>query len=206
MKGSIFTRIERAIGVVPEVRSGLPDYAALIAECEARGGTRADRIAVFREGVVEVAAGHYRASVGREVELLEFSDGAFDFLFDYTLERTVLAHGLSRTTAPGTRDGSYHKGYPGRAGFEKGHAMAHAMGGREGGPNYFPQRAALNRRLSPKGHLWRDIETWLAANAGVYAFVRMSYPPGDPGDEPAWVEYGIFDGDRQFRSVDFSND
>ncbi len=205
MSETIFQRIDTAVGTVPGVTAGLPDYAALLANIERRRSARASRLASFKEGVIDIVAACYRGSVEREIELLEFSDGAFAFLFDSTLERTVLVHGLSRSTPPNSRDSSYHRGYPARPGYEKGHAMAHAQGGREGGPNYFPQRAALNRRLSARGQLWRDIETWLAGNAGVFAFVRMIYRRGDIGDVPAQLEYGIMNGARQFRAVVFSN-
>jgi hypothetical protein len=93
----------------------------------------------LRQLVVDVAAKLYRDQASPPVELLEFSDGAFDVLFDAAHELTILMHGLSRSTLPNSRDRNYHRGFPGRAGFDKGHAMSHAQGGREGGPNYFLQ-------------------------------------------------------------------
>lgn len=202
---SIFQRIDQALGSVAGVESGLPDYANMLARLGRSRLKPGERLAALRAGVVDIAAEHYLATLGRRVELFEFNDGAFDYLFDATLERSVLAHGLSRSTPPNSRDAAYHKGYPRREGYEKGHAMAHAQGGREGGPNYFPQRAALNRRLSGRGQLWRDIETWLAANPGAYAFVRMIYAPGANTDVPMKLEYGLLNHARQFRAVIFSN-
>jgi hypothetical protein len=65
--------------------------------------------------------------------------------------------------------------------------MSHAQGGREGGPNYFLQAPRVNRRLSPLGMLWRDIESYLAANPGlvcsvscaslIHAGPRLTCPP-----------------------------
>jgi hypothetical protein len=117
----------------------------------------------------------YSRDARAAVELVEFTDGAFDVLFDLVAERTVLVHGLSRYTSPNSRDVSYHRGFPSVAGYEKGHAMSHSQGGLEGGPNYFAQVPWVNRRLSPVGRLWRDIEDYLARNPGVFSVVRFIY-------------------------------
>ena len=111
---------------------------------------------LLRQVVVDVAAELYRDQAAPPVELLEFSDGAFDVLFDAAHELTILIHGLSQSALPNSRDRNYHRGFPSRPGFGKGHAMSHAQGGCEGGPNYFPQAPRVNRRLSPLGALWLD--------------------------------------------------
>jgi hypothetical protein len=82
--------------------------------------------------------------------------------------------------------------------------MSHAQGGREGGPNYFPQAPRVNRRLSSLGALWRDIESYLAANPGLFCFVRLAYPRGTSTDVPAEVEYGIM-AEGQLRTAIFPN-
>jgi len=82
--------------------------------------------------------------------------------------------------------------------------MSHALGGREGGPNYFLQAPRVNRRLSPTGALWRDIESYLAANPGLLCFVRLAYPRGTSTDVSAEVEYGVR-AEGQFRTVIFPN-
>ena len=121
----------------------------------------------------------------------------------------LLTHSSYTTTGdttPGTRDSSYHRGYPGMPpGFDKGHAMSHAQGGLDGGANYFPQARALNQGRSDAGRLWRAIETYLAANAGLFAFVRLIYASGDFGSMPVEVEYGLLDDLSRFRSVIFAN-
>ena len=53
---------------------------------------------------MDVAADLYTRESAQPVELLEFSDGAFDVLFDAVYERTVLMHGISKTTPPRSRD------------------------------------------------------------------------------------------------------
>jgi hypothetical protein len=194
-------RIDRALAELAEIRSGVEPYRRRLLEVDASDPPTTD---LLREAVVDVAADLYRAEVDPPTELLEFSDGAFDVLFDAAHELTVLMHGLSRSTLPNTRDDSYHRGFPARAGFDKGHAMAHAQGGREGGPNYFPQAPRVNQRLSPLGGLWRDIESYLAANPGLYCFVRLVYPAGVSTDVPVEVEYGVA-AEGQFRVVVFPN-
>jgi hypothetical protein len=68
----------------------------------------------LRQAVVDVAATLYRDQASPPVELLEFSDGAFDVLFDAAHELTILMHGLSQSTLPNSRDRNYHGGFPGR--------------------------------------------------------------------------------------------
>ncbi len=205
MSASIIDRIDRDLATLPQIRSGMSAYVAALNEFERAHRTRAAKRAL-REAVIDIAAATYRAGVGRPVDLLEFNDGRFDCLFDHTLERTVMMHGHTIATAANSRDDAYHRGYPGgRVGMDKGHAMAHAQGGLEGGPNYFPQARALNQGRSLPGKLWRAIETHLASAPGTFAFVRLIYAPGDAGDTPAEVEYGLLNNIYQFRSVIFRN-
>lgn len=195
---SILDRIDGALVSVPGLQSGTGVYQPYVPAADDQAALEA-----FRDLVVDLAAERYR-SIAPDAELVEFHDGAFDMLFDLTGERTILAHGLSKATAPASRDGNYHRGYPARAGYDKGHAMAHAQGGREGGPNYFPQAPGVNRRLTPAGHLWRDIETYLAAHPGLFCFVRLLYPPDPLTDVPGQMEYGILC-PLGFRAVIFTN-
>jgi hypothetical protein len=62
----------------------------------------------------------------------------------------------------------------------------------------------VNRRLSPLGMLWRDIESYLAANPGLFCFVRLAYPHATPTDVATEAEYGIM-AEGQFRAVIFPN-
>jgi hypothetical protein len=201
--GSLADRIDRSIAL-GIVRPGLPAYALAFEAYERSQRTSGD-FHQLEQTVVEIAAEDYRRGVGRGVELLEFGDGANRCLFDATLDRTVMMWGLSRQVAENSRDDAYHRGYPRREGYEKGHALSHAQGGLEGGPNYFPQRGAVNRSISDRGKLWRAIETYLAANAGLFAFVRLVYPGGGAGDVPAEMEYGLIDATGRFRVARFGN-
>jgi hypothetical protein len=199
---SLIARIDQAFADLPGIRPGMEPYLRRLAERGWPGGE--PPLESLRQVVVDVAAKLYRDQASPPVELLEFSDGAFDVLFDAAHELTILMHGLSQSTLPNSRDRNYHRGFPGRAGFDKGHAISHAQGGREGGPNYFLQAPRVNRRLSPLGALWRDIESYLAANPGLFCFVRLAYPREISTDVPAEVEYGIM-AERQLRTVIFPN-
>lgn len=205
MSDSIIRRIDTDLASVSGVRCGMSAYANALNKFNVGHRTRGAKARMI-EDIVDLACATYRRGVAQKVELLTFSDGAFQCVFDYTLSRTVMMYGKSKATAPGTRDSSYHRGYPGMPpGFDKGHAMSHAQGGVDGGPNYFPQARALNQGRSDAGRLWRAIETYLAANAGLFAFVRLIYLAKDPGFMPTEVEYGLLDDLSQFRSVIFAN-
>lgn len=52
--------------------------------------------------------------------------------------------------------------------------------------------------------LWRDIESYLAANPGLFCFVRLAYPRQTSTDVPDEVEYGVM-AERQFCTVIFPN-
>jgi hypothetical protein len=207
MSHSVIDRIDQELSSSTVLRSGMSAYAAILRSYERLA--KRDRAAADRqleEAIVDLAARLYRQSSSRNSELLMFSDGANDCLFDATNERTVPMYGRSKTTPPNSRDTPYHQGYP-RAGdgYDKGHALSHAQGGLEGGPNYFKQKRSVNQRRSGAGNLWRDIETYLAANAGVFAFVRLIYRPGETSEMPFEAEYGILNGPGQFRVVIFPN-
>ena len=207
MSNSVLDRIDQELSTSTVVRSGMSAYASILKRYQRLA--KRDRAAADRqleEAIVDLAARLYRQSSSQNTELLMFSDGANDCLFDATNERTVLMYGRSKTTPPNSRDTPYHQGYP-RAGdgYDKGHALSHAQGGLEGGPNYFKQKRSVNQRRSGAGNLWRDIETYLAANAGVFAFVRLIYRHGETGEMPFEAEYGILNGPGQFRVVIFPN-
>ncbi len=171
-------------------------YATILDQYE--GLAKRDRAAADRQleqAVVDLAARLHWQSSGPDTELLMFSDGANDCLFDATNKRTVLMYGRSKTTPANSRETPYHQGYS-RAGdgYEKGHAISHAQGGLEGGPNYFKQKRTVNQRRSAAGNLWRDIETYLATNAGVFAFCTSHLQTG--GNRRNAIRGGVRDSQR----------
>ena len=139
--------IDRELGRNPELRSGVSAYSELL-----RTYQKSRDKQQLSLGILDQAAREYRKGGVPQAELVTFSDGAVDFLFDLTCERTVLVWGVSRTVAANSRDDAYHAGFP-RAGkgLDKGHAWSHAQGGREGGPNYFRQARRLNQARSNNG-------------------------------------------------------
>src|SRR5439155_20275527 len=111
---SLIARIDQAFADLPEIRPGMEPYLRRLAERGWSGGVPPQ--GSLRQVVVDVAAELYRVQAAPSVELLEFSDGAFDVLFDAAHELTILMHGLSQSTLPNSRDRNYHRGFPGRAG------------------------------------------------------------------------------------------
>ena len=193
--------IDREFDRNPELRTGAAAYAGMLQHFQRTGDAKG-----LLDGILEHAARQYRKVVEGYPELVVFDDGAANFLFDLSADRTVLVWGVSRSVASNSRDDSYHAGYP-RAGdgLDKGHAWSHAQGGREGGPNYFRQARRLNQARSDNGRLWRAIETHLAASARLSAFIRLIYAKGNTTDRPDHVEYGVMPASGQFRAVVFPN-
>jgi hypothetical protein len=109
---SLIARIDQAFVDLPEIRPGTDPYIRALAERGWSGGMPPQES--VRQVVVDVAAELYRDQAVPPVELLEFSDGAFDVLFDAAHELTILMHGLSQSTLPNSRDRNYHRGFPGR--------------------------------------------------------------------------------------------
>lgn len=202
MTDNIIGKIDRALAKVKGIKPGSHYYAEVVSQyLQAHGGDQA--FAVLCDAIVDFAAAQYLDTAPPLTELLTFSDRNIEFLVDAAQGRTILVFGRSQQVAANSRDSRYHAGYARREGFDKGHAFAHAQGGFEGGPNYFFQKPQVNRRLSKLGHLWRDIETHIAANPGTFAFVRLIYR--GTHDVPREVEYGLIASNGQFRSVLFPN-
>lgn len=193
--------IDREFGRNPELRDGMSAYASMYAEWRTSGDG-----GQFLNRLLDYAAAKYREAGQPRAQLCTFSDGSANFLYDHNVDRVALVWGISVAVAPNTRDNAYHAGFP-AAGpdTDKGHAWSHAQGGREGGPNYFRQARRLNQARSANGKLWRAIESHLAANAGLSAFIRLIYANGSDSDRPNEVEYGILSGNGQFRAVIFPN-
>ena len=133
--------------------------------------------------------------------VMQFQDQGNTFLYDLASEyypdnddRLVAAHGLSRK--PGTkRDKSRMQGFlgglidiPGKGQFNKGHALAHGMGGGMNA-NLFPQKPALNLGRSEEGRLYRNMERYAAKYPGTLVFSRLIYH--DESWVPCALEYGV---------------
>ncbi|WBH16705.1 hypothetical protein [Sphingomonas radiodurans] len=198
---SIQSLIDREIGCNPELKNGASAYVSIIAEFAASKDS-----ALFLERLLDQAGSTYRAAGQSGAQLYTFSDRGVSFLFDMVRQRAVLIWATSRLVPANSRDNNYHAGYP-SAGTnrDKGHAISHAQGGFEGGPNYFPQARRLNQSRSANGKLWRAIERHFSANPGESAFVRLIYASGNDGDVPDEVEYLLLPMTGQYRAVIFPN-
>lgn len=139
--------------------------------------------------------------------IVSFPDQGFTYLFDQASascsdvdDRIVAAHGLSSATRH-QRDSSRMQSFlggrieiPGKGTFDKGHVLAHAMGGGLD-QNLFPQRPELNRGRSAAGRIYRRMERHAATHAGTFVFSRLIY--GDGSWVPSLLEYGVLmDGGR----------
>lgn len=133
--------------------------------------------------------------------IIKFDDHGFTFLYDQTSatgasvdDRLVVAHGLSSSNNH-DRDKSRIRGFvgggieiPSKGTFDKGHALAHAMGGGLDA-NLFPQRPELNRGRSGAGRIYRRMEKYAALHAGSFVFSRLIY--NNTSWVPSSLEYGV---------------
>ena len=74
------------------------------------------------------------------------------------------------------------------SGRDKGHFIAHAIGGGLD-MNVFSQARDLNRGLSEQGRLYRLMERYCYENAGKFCFSRPVYD--DASSVPRWLEFGL---------------
>lgn len=161
----------------------------------------------FAEGLTELWISAYHRTTEDEPEIVEFSDGAYRYLFDLTLERVVAAWGPSRD-ADAPRDTTRQAGFlPGftrhHPGKDRGHFMSHAQGGLMD-VNFFPQKREVNRGWSSAGKLYRRMEKYCAETPETFCFSRPIYGPGNRTWDPDRLEYGLLLGGR-LRAVVFPN-
>jgi hypothetical protein len=160
----------------------------------------------------------YRKMIQHEAYILDVPDRGFNFLFDLTLanhdkndptrpdDRVVAAYGFSK--APESkRDASRIRGFGAIGGLargpmDKGHLMAHSMGGSLD-INVFPQRPEVNRGRSDRGKIYRKMEKYAAAHPGTFVFSRPIY--GDDTWVPHALEYGLLLPEPRFWVERFPN-
>ncbi len=147
--------------------------------------------------------------------VLKFQDQGFTFLYDQSSangsdveDRLVAAYGWSIANGR-KRDESRMKGFlgggidiPGKGKFDKGHVLAHSMGGGLE-VNIFPQRPELNRGRSVAGRDYRRMEKYAAAHLGTFVFSRLIY--SDLSWLPSSLEYGVLMQDNKLWVEWFEN-
>jgi hypothetical protein len=182
------------------------DYESFLPPIGHRGGGVA--MAALKEEVPYAWAERYARLTPHATNLLWVGAEGFDYLFDEPAslvaagtitaaqavqDRLVGAHGLSRsekgdreTTASrlaGAPRGPAEVMEEGRSSYDRGHVMAHSIGGGLD-INLVPQLGSVNRR-----GLWRRMERYCQQNQGSYVFCGLVYF-GLSG-HPAFIEYGV---------------
>lgn len=181
--------------------SAIP-YDSVLAEAKNKSGDLRDALRQVLPGLWCEA---YREMTPRMTNILRFTHGTFEYLYDdyATLEATgvvplddiaearlVVAVGIS-SPSDRKRDDSRLRGWLGPTGevlgegWDKGHFIAHSIGGAVDGleANVFVQRRRINRGG------YRTMERYCAANPGVFCFSRPIYT--DPSARPTSVEFGV---------------
>ncbi len=153
----------------------------------------------------------YRARSHRPAVIVRIQHGTFEYVFDHytSLEaigavpysptdenRLVVAHGRSAPWG-GLRDDYRLRGGAGPTGgafgggWDKGHYIAHSLGGAVNGleANVFVQRRELSRGWSAAGQRFRAMEGYCLEHPGTLCFARPIYLDGTA--RPGWLEYGI---------------
>lgn len=132
----------------------------------------------------------------------------FTYVFDCTPEeRLVVVYGFSGKPL-GKRDAPRMQGFLGGSikdvypGCDKGHFIAHAMGGGLD-INLFPQARTVNRGWCQQGYLYRSMERYCTANSGTFVFSRPIY--GDESWKPHYLEYGVIRSDGSLWIGEFGN-
>lgn len=147
--------------------------------------------------------------------VMKFQDQGFIFLYDQASanasdidDRLVAAYGWS-TANEQKKDESRMRGFlsggldiPGKGKFDKGHVLAHAMGGGLD-VNLFPQRPELNRGRSEAGRVYRRMEKYAAGHGGTFVFSRLLY--SDSSWVPSSLEYGVLMHDEKLWVEWFEN-
>ena len=88
------------------------------------------------------------------------------------------------------------------SGRDKGHFIAHAIGGGLD-MNIFSQARGLNRGISEQGKVYRLMERYCYENAGTFCFSRPVYD--DATSIPRWVEFGLLQDDGSLWIEVFEN-
>src|ERR1017187_8070308 len=174
----------------------------------ARAGSIYELIADLRLRLPTLWQRAYTAAASHTPNIVHVEYGTFDYICDSYSEMEALGEvafdqrvrdrvvGVLGISLPvrGRRRGSLPKGWVEHpeevdsSGRDKGHFIAHAIGGGLD-MNVFSQARDLNRGLSEQGKVYRLMERYCYENAGTFCFSRPVYD--DATSIPRWVAFGL---------------
>ncbi len=188
----------------------------------ARAGSIYELIADLRLRLPALWQRAYTAAACHIPNIIHVEYGTFDYICDSYSEMEALGEvafdqrvrdrvvGVLGISLPmrGRRRGSLPKGWVEHpeevdgGGRDKGHFIAHAIGGGLD-MNVFSQARDLNRGISEQGKLYRMMERYCYENAGTFCFSRPVY--NDATSIPRWVEFGLLRDDGSLWVEVFEN-
>jgi hypothetical protein len=196
------------------------DYRRLVRS--ARAGSIHGLIADLRFRLPTLWQRAYTAAASHTPNILHVEYGTFDYICDSYSEMEALGEvafdqrvrdrvvGVLGISLPmrRRRRGALPKGWVEHpeevdsSGRDKGHFIAHAIGGGLD-MNVFSQARDLNRGLSEQGKVYRLMERYCYENAGTFCFSRPVYD--DATSIPRWVEFGVLRDDGSLWVEVFEN-
>lgn len=161
-----------------------------------------EKVAVLQNTLPAEWINAYEIQTSNTTNLLEFTINRFTYIFDFQAglepkteveDRVVVAYGIAEQIDE-ARDTNRMKGFLGPStkvfgeGFDKGHFIAHSIGGGLD-VNLFPQSKAINRGWSEPGKTYRKMERYCAIFPGTFCFSRPLYT--DNSWFPYKLEFGL---------------
>ena len=158
----------------------------------------------------------YEATTPWHADVTEIPLGNLTYLFDLAPSQGVVGAEDADdrvigvwgrpTVQQAPRDRSRQRGFLpepakwSRAGYDRGHFVAHALGGGMD-LNFFPQASDLNQGRSERGREWRRLERLAASHPDAFLFVRPIY--ASDSWMPRAIDFGvIIQGKLAFQSFD----
>ena len=188
----------------------------------ARAGSIYELIADLRLRLPRLWQRAYKAAASHTPNIVHAEYGTFDYICDSysgleamgevaidqrVRDRIVGVLGMSlpmrrRRRGSLPKDWVEHPEEVDSSGRDKGHFIAHAIGGGLD-MNVFSQARDLNRGLSEQGKVYRLMERYCYENAGTFCFSRPVYD--DATSIPRWVEFGLLRDDGSLWVEVFEN-
>ncbi len=123
-------------------------------------------------------------------------------------DRVVAVYGISKKNHKAREENRINSSLTNRHNFEelkvdRGHFIAHSIGGDDEAYNLFIQKSDLNRGISDEGKLYRKMEEHCKEYEGVFCFSRPLYY--DDSSTPFMIEFGILKDDKKMWVEVFEN-